>query len=139
MIQGSARGSADADLSAATARAVRAAIAGLEGGQSEVSRRTGITQPEVSKLARGARPTPINIWEIQQIEIACGRPPGFILQEIGYLPRERGAREAIMADPDLDEPSRQMLVAAYDAAAGRPKDPPLRPPTKKPAGVARKR
>lgn len=126
---GTTRGSDDADLKAAQARAIQRAISGLDGGQSEVSRRTGITQPEVSKLTRASRPSPLNIWEMRAIETACGRPPGFILQEMGWLPRERSAREAIMSDPDLDAPSRQMLVAAYDAASGR--TPPKKAPTKK--------
>ena len=131
-VNGPTRGSDDADLHAAQARALRAAIAGLDGGQSEVARRTGISQPEVSKLARGARPTPLNVWEMRAIEVATGRPPGFILQEMGYLPRERSAREAIMADPNLDEASRKMLVGAYDAATGRA-------PAKPKKAAARKR
>jgi transcriptional regulator with XRE-family HTH domain len=113
-----ARGAGDADLHARVAKAVRAAMSILgTGAQSEVARRTGITQPEISKIARGQRPTTLNLWEMIEIERATGRPHGFILREMKYLPEITSARDAIMSSPDLDATGRAIVLAAYDAAA----------------------
>jgi hypothetical protein len=92
---------------------------GNDKGQSELARRIDFTQTEISKLTTGQRPTPLNLWEMIEIEQACGRPHGYILTEMGYLPRERGAREAIQSSPDLDESGRAIVLAAYDVAAER--------------------
>jgi transcriptional regulator with XRE-family HTH domain len=137
MADRTARGADDAELHSSIAKAVRAALSGLgNGAQSEVARRTGITQPEVSKIARGQRPTPLNLWEMIEIERATQRPHGYILTEMGYLTgSSRGARDAIASDPDLSEEGRAIVLASYDAAVGRApaKVKKTSPPTRKPA------
>jgi transcriptional regulator with XRE-family HTH domain len=116
---GSSRGSADADFQAAIGKALRRAISGMgHGAQSELARRTGITQPEISRLARGLRPTPLNLWEMREIERAAGRPHGYILREMGYLSPVDDARVAIATSPDLDEQARRAVLATYDAMVG---------------------
>lgn len=111
---GSSRGRDDVTTAAAIGRAIMAARDSMS--QSELSRLTGIDQPTISKLERGARPQPLTVWEMAQIERCTGRPPGFLLREAGYLPRTLTARQALQAEPGLDATARVVLAAGLDAA-----------------------
>ncbi len=114
--QANVRGADNLALAANLGRAIRAAQG--EMSQSELSRRTGIDQPTLSKLVRGVRRTPLTVWEMLTIEQAAGRPPGFILRQAGLITRSVGIREALLSEPDLPELARRMLIAASDAAMG---------------------
>jgi transcriptional regulator with XRE-family HTH domain len=118
------RGSGDIDLAEAVGRAIRAAMGDMT--QPELAARTGIDQPTISKLVRGtlrdrskpARPSPLTLWEMREIEKATGVPPGFILTHMRYLPRNYNTpRQAIMADASLTREARSMLLATLDAAS----------------------
>lgn len=111
---GGVRGAEDIELAAAIGRAVVAARG--EVSQSELSRRTGIDQPTISKLEQGKRPSSLTVWEMRAIERACERPAGFILGEVGYLRRRLTARQALQADAQLSAEARVILLAGLEAA-----------------------
>lgn len=112
----SVRGSEDLELSASIGRAVTAARGDMT--QMDLARATGIDQPTISKLEKGMRRSPLTLWEMRAIEQATGRPPGFILTEMGYLHRRNTARQAIAAEPGLSVEGRRLVVATLDAAMG---------------------
>lgn len=111
---GGVRGAGDIELAAAIGRAIIAARG--EMSQPELSRRTGIDQPTISKLERGTRPSSLTLWEMRAIERACDRPAGFILGEVGYLRRRLSTRQALQADARLSAEARVILLAALEAA-----------------------
>jgi transcriptional regulator with XRE-family HTH domain len=118
------RGSEDLALAGAVGNAIVAARGDMT--QTELSAATGIDQPTISKLEKGMRKSPLTVWEMRAIEQATGRPPGFILTEVGYLHRRHGARQAIAAEPNLTVEGRRLVLATLDAAMGasapRPSD-----------------
>lgn len=108
----------DERLLAAIGAAVRAARGDLS--QTDLAVRLGLgpeAQSGISKIERGVRELPINLWEMAHIEQACGRPPGFILEHLGYIDDSPlTVRQAIAAHPDLSSEGRAIVLAALDAA-----------------------
>lgn len=81
--------------------------------QTELANAIGVSQPIVSDLIRGERlPT---LEQMEAIERACERPPGFILTIAGYLQPADTLAERLALDPDIDDVGRRNVLAVYDA------------------------
>lgn len=56
--------------------------------------------------------------QIAEFEHACGRPRGFVLRLAGYVEDPTNTRDAIAADPLLEEGIRSTLLTIYETAVG---------------------
>lgn len=102
-------------MEAALARALRELRVAAALSQTAVAQRVGVPQEAVSAWER-ARPIPIG--HIPALEVALGVAPGMLLRRAGLCGPANGqsTRDAILADPALDEAVRPIVVATYDGA-----------------------
>ena len=87
-----------------------------EMSQGDLARATGLDQSAISRIERGARPTLLTLLEMQLIESACNRPPGWILRELDYLPRTMTVHQALNGESRIPGPARVAIAGAIDAA-----------------------
>lgn len=74
--------------------------------QNTISRwSTGDVEPALADIAR--------------LEEACGVPRGFVLRSAGFVVDALSAEEAIEADPRLDLPRRELILATYRVAVAQ--------------------
>lgn len=86
--------------------------------QVELGEKLGIGQGELSKIERGKQSLPVD--RMIAIEMACQRPPGFLLRAAGYLNAEVSLTEVILTTPELPDEVRPFVlggIAAAQAAA----------------------
>lgn len=86
--------------------------------QESIAHALGLSQPSISRWLRGAS-VPGND-ELRRLEIACGRPVGFILRAAGYVEPERSIEDVIRNHPGLDEVGREMLLAMLPVLLAKP-------------------
>ena len=77
--------------------------------QAELANALGVNQATVSELSRDV--VPLSLDRMARIEQACGRPPGFILRQAGYL-GELDLEAAILTAPELDDAGRRAVLGA---------------------------
>lgn len=85
--------------------------------QTEAGRAIGRSQAEVSKYELDVvLPT---VYEIYNLEVACHRPPGWVLTAAGFVKPALDVRSAIRMDSGLSIASQDDLLSAYDSALRR--------------------
>lgn len=94
--------------------AIRAACAGVD--QRALAAGVGVDQSTVSRWIRGE--TQPSFEKLMRLELAAGRPRGFVLRLAGMIDDDASARHALDQDEALSDQARAILVAAYDAAVG---------------------
>ena len=93
--------------------AIRAAYRGRL-TQTELAKKLGVAQNTVSRWSTGdASPS---FDDLAALERACNLPLGWVLRAAGYVTETKTAADAIAADPNIDSPRRELLLATYRAA-----------------------
>lgn len=67
-----------------------------------------------------------SLGDISRLEEACGMPRGFVLRSAGYVADQQSAEDAIAADPRLDAPRRELILATYRVAVAQSSSGPTR-------------
>jgi len=85
--------------------------------QSQLADALGVAQNTISRWSTGdVEPA---LADIARLEQACGVPRGFVLRSAGYVADALSAEEAIEADPRLDVPRRELILATYRVAVAQ--------------------
>ncbi|GDX30462.1 hypothetical protein LBMAG14_09380 [Actinomycetes bacterium] len=96
--------------------AIRAAYRGRL-TQTELAKKLGVAQNTVSRWSTGdASPS---FDDLAALERACNLPLGWVLRAAGYVTETKTAADAIAADPNIDSPRRELLLATYRAAVAQ--------------------
>lgn len=100
----------------AIGNAIRAAYRGRL-TQTELAKKLGVAQNTVSRWSTGdASPS---FDDLAALERACNLPLGWVLRAAGYVTETKTAADAIAADPNIDSPRRELLLATYRAAVAQ--------------------
>lgn len=100
------------------AAAIRQAYAGRL-TQMQVATELGVAQNTISRWSTGDVEPRLD--DIARLEQACSLPRGFILRSAGYIDEFAGPEDVIEGDTRLDQPRRDLLLAAYRAALSQSK------------------
>ncbi len=93
--------------------AVRSAVRSSGLTQEALAARMGEKQQTISGWMLTREP---RLNDISRIEKALDKPGGFLLRAAGYVADPVRTRECLLADPNLVEAHRQLLIASYDSA-----------------------
>ena len=103
------------------AAAIRQAYRGVH-TQTGLAAVLGVAQNTVSRWSTGE--VEPSLSDIVRLEQACEVPRGFVLRSAGYVLDHETVEDAIAADPRLDAPRRELILATYRVAvaqsSGRP-------------------
>lgn len=92
--------------------------------QSQLAEALGVAQNTISRWSTGdVEPA---LADIARLEEACGVPRGFVLRSAGFVADAQSAEEAIEADPRLDVPRRELILATYRVAVAQSSGGPTR-------------
>lgn len=87
--------------------AIKAAYKGLGYTQTQVAQKLGVQQNTISRWVNGEN-TP-HLDDIKRLELAVGRPVGFVLRLAGYVEQETDVSAAIELDDTLSDGLRDAL------------------------------
>lgn len=85
--------------------------------QMELATRVGVPQNYISRWEQGRVPGLEDLWILETVGLLIEH--GTVLRAAGFVGAEPGGhttREMIESDPQLPGKTREMLLAAYDAA-----------------------
>lgn len=85
--------------------------------QADLAAALGVTQGAVSKWVRGDLSP--SLEQLAAIEVATGRPRGFILRCAGFVEDVTTVESALLNDPAISDDSRDLLMIAYRGAVER--------------------
>lgn len=100
------------------ATAIRQAYAGRL-TQMQLAAELGVAQNTISRWSTGDVEPRLD--DIARLEKACSLPRGYILRSAGYIEEFVGPEDVIAGDSRLDQPRRDLLLAAYRAALSQSK------------------
>lgn len=100
------------------AAAIRDAYAGRL-TQMQLATELGVAQNTISRWSTGDVEPRLD--DIARLEKACSLPRGYILRSAGYIDEFLGPEDVIAGDSRLDQPRRDLLLAAYRAALSQSK------------------
>lgn len=92
--------------------AIKIACAGSD--QSTLAAAVGVDQSTISRWIRGE--TQPSFEKLMRLEVAAGRPRGYVLRLAGMIEDGADVRQALLTDADLSPEVKEVLVAAYEAA-----------------------
>jgi transcriptional regulator with XRE-family HTH domain len=85
----------------------------------QLAHQLGVAQNTISRWSTGDVEPRLD--DIARVEQACGLPRGFILRSAGFVDEGASPEDTIAADHRLDQPRRDLLLAAYRAAVSQSK------------------
>lgn len=85
--------------------------------QTALAEQLGVQQNTISRWVTGE--TTPSLDQIKALEVAAGRPVGFVLRQAGFVESSRTLENAVDSDPTLDEADRRLVRDAVDFARFR--------------------
>lgn len=82
--------------------------------QADLSRRVGVTQTYISRWEQTRVPPLEMIWRLEVLGFDLA--PGTITRALGFVQDASTIPELIASDANLNSKSREILLAAYEAA-----------------------
>jgi transcriptional regulator with XRE-family HTH domain len=85
--------------------------------QRQLAAALGVTQSTISKWWRGeVEPVPS---QIDALEIACGRPHGFVFRLAGWFGEISSVEQCLAYDATISDEGKEVILAAYRALQTR--------------------